>query len=177
MNTHNDFAAKMREKRAERARAVRMSDATVIDSAWQRTYQYIYQQFGKPSNEIRDGENYFMSWNGTGEVPMLVIDLGVVYKAMKSPTRRHAVQTLIRQHELWLSAKTPYTFVVCVPSEDYVDFAPLERWAQAGELPVVKTFNDPKEKERVLFFARSNGTTDWFGRETKTRPVVTIEIP
>lgn len=177
--TNKDFAARMREKRSARERETKLSSGAA-DAAWQKSYRLIYQQFGKPDSEMRDDENqsYFMSWNGGGDHPLVVFDLGVVYRALRLATRRLAVLEMVRQHETWISAKaTEYSFVVSVPPADFPDFAPIERWSIDQNLPPVKVLNDPKTLDHVLLFVRSNGPLDWFGREVSKRPVVVVEIP
>jgi len=175
--SHKAFAARAKERREERARATQLAGGAV-DAAWQATYRLLVGQFGKPDNEVRDdvSGSFFVSW-GSEPDPVVVFDLGLVYRAMQAPTRRAAIVELVRQHERWISAKrTAYSFVVTCPQEHYADLVALERWSVTHGHPATRVFNESKA-DRVMCLVRSSGPVDWFGRETAQRPVVPIEIP
>lgn len=146
-----------------------------LQQAWEGSYRLTYAQFGKPTYESKEGDDYFLVWEKNKA--SVVFNLGLAYSYMKCATQRQTVMSIVENAQAILNApRTRFEFMLVAPSDKFDAFAPLVQWAvheQRHPLQVVRNSKD----ESLQLFIRSVGVTDWFGEATKSRPVVILHIP
>lgn len=180
----SSFAQRMRNRRHKQAQEQVAEERTsaiangAADAAWQRSYQMIYAQFGKPAVERRDGLDFFMEWHDRDGNASVILNLGAVHSFMKRQTRPSVIQAMATCLTEFLAApRTKVSFVVTAPSDDYNGMYELERWAAKNVDVPLHVLRDQKQTTTFLY-VRSEGETDWFGRShDRERPVMVFEIP